>query len=222
MNKLLALLPLLLAPISTINAALNTTVLSDGWRFAKGEQPALVTSADFDDSGWQSVRVPHDWAMAGPFDPSGEGSTGKLPWRGIGYYRIHIPLAAAETASESAYLDFDGVMAKSKVYVNGHLAGEWDYGYTSFRVDATPYIQFGADNLVTVVADTRQWNSRWYPGAGIYRKVTLELDNPVHIAHWGGTITNDGDELAARAPKNVRVKTWQRTGFLLKNPSSGT
>lgn len=203
----LAALLLLGLVASAAHAAVpSSIVLTDGWRFTRGEQPAEALAADYDASAWQQVRVPHDWAISGPFDPAGDGGSGKLPWRGVGVYRTTLDLDAADAGSQ-VYLDFDGVMAFPKVYINGHLAGEWDYGYTSFRIDATPYVRFGQPNTVAVVADTRPWNSRWYPGAGIYRKVTLELENPLHIAHWGTRITTDGDELAGVKPGTVTVET---------------
>ncbi len=87
------------------------------------------------------------------------------------------------------YLDFDGVMAMPSVYVNGQLAGGWDYGYMSFRVDASAFIKFGEPNVVAVHVDTRSHASRWYPGAGIYRQVQLVVNEPVHVAQWGTFIT---------------------------------
>ena len=135
------------------------------------------TRAELDDSAWQPVRLPHDWAIAGPFDPDGDGGSGKLPWKGVGWYRKTFTLDEADAGRE-VYLDFDGVMAFPKVYINGQLAGEWDYGYTSFRVDATPYVKFGEPNTVAVRVDTRNWGTRWYPGAGIYRKVDAGGDQP--------------------------------------------
>jgi beta-galactosidase len=158
------------------------------WFFKKGEQTEDVTLPDFSDSEWEPVRLPHDWAIAGPFDPAGDGSTGKLPWKGVGWYRKRFILDA-DYAGRSVYFDFDGVMAFPRVYINGQIVGEWDYGYSSFRVDATPYVRFGEPNLIAVVADTRRHRSRWYPGAGIYRKVTMTVTEPVHIAHWGTFIT---------------------------------
>lgn len=159
------------------------------WRFIKGEQSAAeATQRDFDDSGWKQVRLPHDWAIAGPFDPNEHGYSGKLPWKGVGWYRKTFTLAAAD-AGRRVYLDFDGVMAFPKVYVNGQLAGGWDYGYVPFRVDATPYVRFGQENTVAVEADTRQQGTRWYPGAGIYRKVTLTLCDPMHIGQWTTVVT---------------------------------
>jgi beta-galactosidase len=206
MKKTLAALSFFVVGATCATAALQTTTLTEGWSFAKGEKAATETAATGDDSGWAKVRIPHDWAIAEPFDPNGEGSTGKLPWRGVGCYRKTLRLDEAAPGTR-AYLDFDGVMAKASVFINGQLAGTWDYGYTGFRIDATPYVSFGADNVIAVVADTRTWNSRWYPGAGLYRKVTLELDNPVHLSRWGQIITNDGDERTGKAPQNLRVRT---------------
>jgi beta-galactosidase len=158
------------------------------WLFMKGEQGEDVIQADYDDSEWEALQLPHDWAIAGPFDPAGDGSTGKLPWRGVGWYRKTFTLDANYTGRR-VYFDFDGVMAFPKVYINGQFAGEWDYGYNSFRIDATPYVRFGEPNLIAVVADTQRHRSRWYPGAGIYRKVTMTISKPVHIAHWGVFVT---------------------------------
>jgi beta-galactosidase len=173
------------------------------WMFSKGDI-AGAQAIDFDDSAWAAVRLPHDWAIAGPFDASEDGFAGKLPWRGVGWYRRTFTLdhvaASLRDADASlgeprprvgrrVYLDFDGVMAFPQVYVNGQLAGGWDYGYNSFRVDATPYVKFGEPNVVAVRVDTRRHGTRWYPGAGIYRKVALTICDPVHIAHWGTFVT---------------------------------
>jgi beta-galactosidase len=161
--------------------------LSTDWRFHRGDLDG-AEAPGLDETAWQVVRVPHDWAIAGPFDPRVGGGSGKLPWQGVGWYRKTFTLDESD-AGRQVYLDFDGVMAFPKVYVNGQLAGQWDYGYTSFRVDATPYVKFGQPNTLAVRVDTRNHGTRWYPGAGIYRKVTLTLSNPVHIAHWGTFIT---------------------------------
>jgi beta-galactosidase len=172
------------------------------WKFAKGGQKG-AQAIDFNDSSWKAVRLPHDWAIAGPFNPKEDGYAGKLPWWGQGWYRKSFKLDKAD-AGKRIYFDFDGVMAFPKVYVNGQLAGEWDYGYMSFRVDATPYVEFGTDNIIAVYADTRNHGTRWYPGAGIYRKVTMTITEPVHIAHWGTYITTP--EVAdASAKINVRT-----------------
>ena len=93
------------------------------WLFMKGEQGENAARVGFDDSGWEVVRLPHDWAIAGPFDPAGDGSTGKLPWKGIGWYRKAFTLDAVYTGRR-VYFDFDGVMAFPSVYINGQIAAD--------------------------------------------------------------------------------------------------
>ena len=141
------------------------------WMFAKGDQSG-AEAVDFDDSAWKAVRLPHDWAISGPFNPKENGYAGKLPWKGVGCYRKTFALDKADSGRQ-VYFDFDGVMAFPKVYVNGQLAGQWDYGYMSFRVDATPYVKYDGTNVIAVRVDTRNHGTRWYPGAGIYRKVMM-------------------------------------------------
>jgi len=172
---------------SSAPAVRSVVNFNGDWKFAKGDHDEAETP-NFDDSTWEAVRLPHDWAISGPFDPKENGYAGKLPWRGVGWYRKKFALDGADTGRR-VYFDFDGVMAFPKVYVNGQLAGEWDYGCISFRVDATPYVKFGHANVIAVQVDTRQHGTRWYPGAGIYRRVTLTICNPVHVAHWGTFVT---------------------------------
>ena len=170
-----------------LSAGRRLVNFNSDWRFAKGDQPG-AEAAEFDDSAWQAVRLPHDWAISGPFNPKENGYAGKLPWKGVGWYRKTFALDKADSGRRVCF-DFDGVMAFPKVYVNGQLAGEWDYGYMSFRVDATPYVKFDGTNVIAVQVDTRNHGTRWYPGAGIYRKVTMTVCEPVHMAHWGTFIT---------------------------------
>ncbi|MFH1371644.1 MAG: beta-galactosidase GalB [Planctomycetota bacterium] len=172
------------------------------WKFAKGNR-AGAESADYDDKAWKTVRLPHDWAISGPFNPKEDGYAGKLPWWGVGWYRKTFKIDKADTEKQ-VYFDFDGVMAFPQVYINGKRAGGWDYGYMSFRVDATPYVKFDADNVISVYADTRKHGTRWYPGAGIYRKVTMSICEPVHVAHWGTYITTPE---VSDGSATVRVRT---------------
>jgi beta-galactosidase len=172
------------------------------WTFAKGSHPG-AEAVQFDDSSWKSVRLPHDWAISGPYDPQGEYRTGKLPWRGEGWYRKNFSLPASD-AGKRVYLDFDGVMAMPTIYINGRKAGGWDYGYVSFRVDVTDYVKPGQLNLVAVHVDTRTHFSRWYPGAGIYRKVQLVVNEPVHVAPWGIFVTTP---IPTAASASVNVET---------------
>lgn len=178
------------------------TTLSDGWKFKKG---AVANAAQLDlyDGDWESVSIPHDWAIEGPFILDGDGSTGKLPWKGEGWYRKALDLPAAYVGKR-LYLIFDGVMAFPKVYVNGKLAGAWDYGYNSFYLDITDFVQSGEGNLLAVHADTRPFDSRWYPGAGIYRKVQLLVVNSVHVDVWGTYVTTP---IVKSHYADVRIRT---------------
>lgn len=185
-----------------VRAESRTENFNAGWRFNQGAQ-AGAEAAGFSDASWVRVHLPHDWAIAGPYEPKGDANTGKLPWRGEGWYRKSFLLPETD-AGKRVYLDFDGAMAMPTVYVNGEKAGGWDYGYMSFRVDATSFVRFGETNLVAVHLDTRDHHSRWYPGAGLYRKVQLVLAEPVHIAHWG-TIVSTPE--VAESGATVRVRT---------------
>jgi beta-galactosidase len=162
-------------------------ILTADWKFAKGHQEGAHLN-NFDDSEWESVLVPHDWAIKGPFVVDGNGNTGKLPWKGEGWYRTWLPVTP-DLAGKTVYLIFDGVMAFPEVFVNGKLAGRWDYGYNSFYLDITEFLQENGHNLLTVHVDTRNHDSRWYPGAGIFRKVSLLEVNPVHVSMWGSYVT---------------------------------
>ena len=116
-----------------------------------------------------------------------------LPWKGEGWYRKHFTLSPEDKGKRLQFV-FDGVMANPTVYLNGKEVGSWIYGYNSFVVDATDAAKFGGENVLTVHADTRQHASRWYPGAGIYRKVSMRLVNPVHIPVWGVYVTTPSVE----------------------------
>ncbi len=140
----------------------------------------------YDATGFRAVHVPHDWAIESKFLKEEPNETGKLPWVGYGWYRKSFPVPADFSSStERYYLDFDGVMSHPQVYVNGQLAGKWAYGYNSFRVDMTPFLKAGEENLVAVLASNRPLSSRWYPGAGIYRHVRLVRSHPAHVAYRG-------------------------------------
>lgn len=179
------------------------TNFNRNWTFMKGQIQG-AEAVDFDASQWQSVRLPHDWAIAGPFDPSGNGGTGKLPWQGVGWYRKTFKLDT-ESRGRKVYFNFDGVMAFPKIYINGQLAGQWDYGYTPFWIDATDYVKFGDENVIAVSVDTTQHRSRWYPGAGIYRDVTMVMTDPVHLEHWGTFVTTPfvSNEIATIKVRNT-------------------
>ncbi|HXQ80723.1 MAG TPA: beta-galactosidase GalB, partial [Opitutaceae bacterium] len=144
--------------------------------------------AQFDDGAWRRLDVPHDWAIEGPFQQDLPGATGKLPWVGVGWYRKHFQLPA-ESAGRRILVDFDGAMSHAAVWLNGHFVGGWPYGYASFRLDLSPFAKPGAENVLAVRLENPPESSRWYPGAGIYRNVWLVTEGPVHVAHWGTTVT---------------------------------
>ncbi len=157
------------------------------WKFTKGN-PANAQLPNFDDSVWQKIHLPHDWAIYGPMDSLGDGETAKLPWRGEAWYRKTFRLNPND-AGKRVYFLFDGIMAQPKIYINGQLAGQWDYGYNSFYLDVSELIDFKQENVIAVHVDTRKHGSRWYPGAGIYRKIQMILVDPVHVGIWGTGIS---------------------------------
>jgi beta-galactosidase len=144
--------------------------------------------ANFDDAGWRRLDLPHDWGIEGPFQQELSGDTGKLPWFGVGWYRKKFTLPASD-AGRQLWLELDGAMAYALVWCNGQFVGGWPYGYSSWRVDLTPYAKPGADNVLAIRLDNPRESSRWYPGGGLYRNVWLVRTAPVHVAPWGVFVT---------------------------------
>jgi beta-galactosidase len=150
------------------------------------------TIADYDDTSWRKVDLPHDYAIEGPFTTAVSGSTGRLPSSGVAWYRKKLSIPASDSG-KSIFLDMDGAMSYSLVWLNGQFVGGWPYGYASYRLDLTPYIKFGGSNILAIRLDNAvpkdaNWqsaNSRWYPGGGIYRNVWLVKTAPVHVGQWG-------------------------------------
>ena len=176
--------------------------LNKGWRFHKGEAQG-AEKPEFDDSQWAAVRLPHDWAIDGPFDPNLNPHTGALPISGTGWYRKSF-LLPDSARSRFFTIVFDGAMSNAAVWLNGHELGRRPYGYASFAFDLTPYLRFGRDaNVISVCLAPEEHSSRWYPGAGIYRNVWLDVTGPVHVAEWGTYVTTPevSDEKATLAVK---------------------
>lgn len=146
------------------------------------------TQRNFDDHGWRQLDLPHDWGIEGPFNQDYPGETGKLPWWGVGWYRKHFNIAPQESGRRF-YLDIDGAMAYATVWLNGKFVGGWPYGYASFELDLTPYVELGADNVIAIRLDNPPDSSRWYPGGGIYRNVWLVKTAPVHVTHNGSYVS---------------------------------
>lgn len=139
---------------------------------------------EYDDSSWQQVCLPHDWAIAGPWLVEGNhGGMGRLPSWGIGWYRNRFE-APASDAGQSYFLELGGAMSYSTVWLNGELVGGWPYGYSSYRLDLTPHLRLGGTNVLAIRLDNPPASSRWYPGGGLYRKVALLKTGPVRVAQW--------------------------------------
>lgn len=146
------------------------------------------TQPSFNDKTWRKLNLPHDWGIEGSFSYELPGGTGKLPWAGTGWYRKHFSISPTDKGKQF-FIDIDGAMAYPLVWLNGQFVGGWPYGYNSFRLDLTPYIKAGAENVIAIRLFNPDHSSRWYPGSGIYRNVWLVKTNPVHIGHWGTYIT---------------------------------
>ena len=173
---------------SAVTVSERRTSFNADWRFFKGEA-AGAEQPQFDDLSWRIVRLPHDWAIEGPFDPKLNPHTGALPIFGTGWYRKSFTLPDSAKGRYIA-VEFDGAMNNSQVWLNGHLLGGRPYGYIGFEFDLTPFLKFGGEtNVLAVRLTPEDRSSRWYPGAGIYRNVWLIGTGPVRVAHWGTYVT---------------------------------
>ena len=134
------------------------------------------------------MNLPHDWAIKGPFVAGDEaaigGGMGRLPSPGVASYRKKLKIPASDVG-KSIFLNVDGAMSYAMVWLNGTLVGGWPYGYSSWRLDLTPYIVPGGENQLAIRIDNPPNSSRWYPGGGIYRNVWLTTTDLVHVGHWG-------------------------------------
>ena len=157
--------------------------INDNWKFVLADVKDGHSVA-LDDARWQRVSLPHDWSVKGQLSPTLASCTGYLPG-GIGWYRKTMDVPA-DKQGQKVYLYFEGVYNRSEVFLNGHSLGERPNGYISFMYDATPYIQYGEENVIAVRVDHSQYaDSRWYTGSGIYRDVWVVYANSVHISQWG-------------------------------------
>lgn len=190
----------------------QTLPFDQGWRFQQSDA-AGAEAPGFVDAGWTKVDVPHDWAIAGPFEATNpSGGAGAFAPAGVGWYRKHFALPEAD-AKKRVFIEFDGVMANSDVWVNGFLLGHRPNGYVSFRYELTGHLKFGKDeNVLAVRADnSRQPASRFYEGAGIYRHVRLLVMDAVHMAQ-SSTFVSASDVTAASAKIQVETAVFNQTG----------
>lgn len=206
MNLKLKLLVLSLLPLwLSAQAQVRTeTLLEKGWKFTRDDNPQFKEPA-FDDTQWQSVRIPHDWAIYGPFSINNDkqniaivqdgqqeamdhaGRTGGLPFVGTGWYRLQFDTPELDK-NKKYTLVFDGAMSHARIYINGQEACYWPNGYNSFFVDATPFLVREGKNLLAVRLENFPESSRWYPGAGLYRNVHLIATSEAHVPVWGTQI----------------------------------
>lgn len=214
-NILKTLLLLMISSQIYAQTPRSTVVLKDNWKFHKGEDKKAYQVV-FNDAKWQSVSVPHDWAIYGPFDKeidkqtiaivqNGEevatektGRTGALPYTGVGWYRKSFKLDEFK-AHKKALLVFEGAMSEPQVYLNGEKLGEWKYGYSYFYFDVSKYLKEGEENVLAVRLQNRERSSRWYPGAGLFRKVYFIIKENESFNQWGTFITTPliEDEVAS-------------------------
>lgn len=192
------------APVDSSRAR-KILALDRDWRFFKGDVTG-AEQATFADTSFRTLNIPHDWSIEGPFSQSAPttGRGGYVP-AGVAWYRKHFTLPQS-LASRKIYVEFDGVMENSTVYVNGVRLGNHPYGYVTFRYDMTKTVRFGAtDNVIAVKTDTSlQPNSRYYAGSGIYRHVRIIATDPVHVDQWATHVTTP---TATATSATVRVRT---------------
>ena len=177
--------------------------IDNNWKFIQSDVKGAEVPG-FNDSGWRTLNLPHDWSIEGEFreDAITRGPGGYLP-TGTGWYRKHLDLQPA--GKDQQYrIEFDGVYMNSDVWINGYHLGKHPYGYTSFYYDLTPYIKKGQNIIAVRVDNSAQPNSRWYSGSGIYRHVWLTITGPVHVGQWGTYITTP---VAEQASAKVSVRT---------------
>ncbi|TCO08852.1 beta-galactosidase GalB [Natronoflexus pectinivorans] len=181
--------------------------LERNWKFTRGDFPEAI-NPEFSDTKWETVSIPHDWAIYGPFNEEHDlqivaveqnyetiptrktGRTGGLPYMGVGWYRTTFDVDGFVKGEQRVNILFDGAMSEAQVFINGAEVGFWPYGYNSFHFDITEYLNDdGKNNVMAVRLENQEFSSRWYPGAGLYRNVHLIVTNEVHVPVWGTFIT---------------------------------
>ncbi len=226
-NKVADAKPTEAVEVETKQEVLKPWILPSGNAFIKDPQKQHVrpegnpggnfpyVQSNFDDISWEKVNLPHDWAIKGPFqkgwDSEVGGGMGRLPINGVAWYRKKLDITASD-AGKSIFLDIDGAMSYTMVWLNGNLVGGWPYGYNSWRLDLTPYIKPGGENQLAIRVDNPNHSARWYPGAGIYRNVWLTKTNPIHVGQWGTFIkTRDISKTSATIDLAVTIDNDSKT-----------
>ena len=208
MERLKHILIILFTLSATSLSAREVINFNKAWKFCLNiEADKNPAAPDFNDKGWRTLDLPHDWAIEGDFNehnPSGTGG-GALPG-GIGWYRKSFKISGQQNDYVFS-IEFDGVYMNSSVYINGHLLGTRPYGYISFSYDLTPYLNWDGDNVIAVKVDNSdQPNSRWYSGCGIYRDVRIVKTRSVHVDQWGTYITTEINDQYTVANIDVTIE----------------
>ena len=190
---------------SADNPVRSKSTFTKGWKFTRNDSQEFILP-DYNDSKWESVTVPHDWAIYGPFSIHNDkqnvaisqdgqkdamehaGRTGGLPFVGVGWYRLNFEVPQL-VDGQKATLIIDGAMSNAEVFVNGEKAGYWPYGYNTFHLDVTPFVKVGKGNQLAIRLENEPESSRWYPGAGLYRNVHLVVTGDAHVPVWGTQLT---------------------------------
>ena len=187
----------------------HDVLFNNGWKFllvTKENKNTDFASPQLDDSQWRTLDLPHDFQFEQPWTQGGGGARGFKP-SCEGWYRKTF-MAPKEWQGLSVKLDFGGIIYLGDVYINGTKVASTDYGYVGLEADLTKHLKYGEENVVAVYASTGpKKGSRWYTGAGLFRDVRLQLDNPTHIARHGVYITSKVDELSASEIKSAGVQT---------------
>lgn len=197
---------LIIATLSTIitQAQTKELILEDNWKFSNGKFEN-ASEIKFNDSKWETVSIPHDWAIYGPFNKEVDkqviaitqnnekiatektGRTGSLPHIGDAWYRTNFNLPNFQEGSK-IFITFEGAMSDPQIFINGEKAGEWGYGYAYFNIEITNFVKSGS-NLLAVHLSPKPLSSRWYPGAGLFRKVKIIIQPENHLKKWETFIT---------------------------------
>src|SRR5213593_3011363 len=194
----------------------STLDFDRAWRFHLGDL-AGAQEAGFDDAGWRTLDLPHDWSIEGEFsDTNPAGANGGALPGGVGWYRKTFSVAERDK-SRLVFVELDGVYRNSEVWINGHYLGKRPYGYSSFWYELTRHLHYGrTSNVIAVRVDnSQQPNSRWYSGSGIYRHVRLVITDPVLVDHWGTYLTTP--EVAADSAR-VTIRTTIRNASQADQP----
>ncbi|MDO4880573.1 MAG: DUF4982 domain-containing protein [Capnocytophaga sp.] len=217
MKKIFVSLFLLGMPM--INFAQTKQTLQKNWKFTR-EDNSSFAQPNFNDTKWQSISIPHDWAIYGPFDMENDiqrtaikqdgqkeaiehaGRTGGLPFVGTGWYRTSFDVPDLAT-NKKVFIQLDGAMSNPEVFINGKKAGEWHNGYNTFFLDISSLVK-NKNNTLAVRLNNLTQMSRWYPGAGLYRNVHIITKNETHIPIWGVHITTP--EIQSKFAK-IDIKT---------------